>query len=100
MCCSDTYHLRTLYGSLAETWEWLKRPASQQLIGQKYLDQMPEEARLAWAELKRSFGSSGMLHALRNNLAFHYPKSDQIEAAVKGVPDAEDWSWYAAKENT
>jgi hypothetical protein len=101
LCAARTHIiLRTLYGSLAETWEWLKRPASQQLIGQKYLDRMPEEARLAWAELKRSFGSSGMLHALRNNFAFHYPKSDQIEAAVKGVPDAEDWSWYAAKENT
>src|ERR1700712_4979734 len=47
LCAARTHIiLRTLYGSLAETWEWLKRPASQQLIDQKYLDRMPEEARL------------------------------------------------------
>lgn len=91
--------LRSLFGVIAETWEWLRRPESQRLVGSKYLPMMPEEAE-AYALLKRSFGGSGLLHNLRNRFSYHHPSADDLARAFNSVPEGADWSWYVASDHT
>ena len=92
--------IRLLYGTLGETLEWMKRPDTQKLIGMKYHEKLPTESKSAYARLKALWGRPNILHYLRNNFAFHFPKPDQILAGLASVPDEEDWSWYAAPEDT
>ena len=92
--------LRSLFGVIAETWEWLRRPESQRLVGRKYLPMMPEEAAEAYASLKRSFGGSGLLHNLRNRFSYHHPSTDDLARAFTSVPEDADWSWYVASDHT
>ena len=86
--------LRSLCGALVETWEWIKRPDSQRLIGLTYLARMEPEPVEAYAALKKHFGSSGLLHSLRNQSAFHFPHTEHVEKAFCAVAEDEDWSWY------
>ena len=92
--------LRSLLGVLVEAWEWQKRPETMLLVGRKYLDVMPTEAREAYADLKKHFGASGMLHKIRNRFSYHYPNTADLVAAFDQTPADEDWSWYVSDEYT
>lgn len=92
--------LRALCGVLVEAWEWLKRPESNLLVGRTYLPLLPEESQAAYAELKKHFGGSGLLHQLRNRFLYHYPTTDDIDAAFANAPAEEDWAWYVSDEHT
>ncbi len=92
--------IRLLYGTLGETIEWMKRPDTQRLIGKKYHERLSPDAKDAYARLKALWGHRNVLHYLRNNYAFHFPKVEQILAGLASVPEEEDWSWYAAPEDT
>jgi hypothetical protein len=86
--------LRFLFGALAETWEMLKRPTNQKLIGQDYGDLIEPDGRAAYEALKKHFGESNLLHRLRNTIAYHHPSFHELEAAFEDVPEDEDWAWY------
>lgn len=88
--------LRLLFGALAETWEMIKRPINQRLIGRDYADAIDTEGRAVYQALNKHFGKSNLLHKLRNTIAYHYPKADELAAAFADVPDDEDWAWYVS----
>ena len=48
--------------------------------------------------LKRQFGGSNLLNAVRNSYAFHYPRTDEAEAAFDAAcnnPDVDDcWTLH------
>jgi hypothetical protein len=49
---------------------------------------------VAYEALKNHFGSSNLLHRLRNTLVFHMQSSADLDAAFEDVPEDEDWAWY------
>jgi hypothetical protein len=62
--------LRFLFGAIAEAWEMVKRPIHQKLIGHCYLPLLDPNGIVAYEALKNHFGSSNLLHRLRNTLVF------------------------------
>jgi hypothetical protein len=92
--------VRVLYGVLVEAWEFINRRANQKIIGVTYLPLMEQAGQNALSELKKHFGRSNLLHKLRNNFAFHYPRGEDVETAFAAVPDDEPWEWYLAGANT
>jgi hypothetical protein len=88
--------LRFNFGALAETWEMIKRPIHQRLIGKDYANEIVSGGRDAYDALNNHFGASNVLHLLRNKIVFHYPDSAELDAAFAEVPEDEDWAWYPA----
>jgi hypothetical protein len=86
--------LRVLFGALAEAWEMIKRPINQKLIGKDYSDLIGANGKAAYDALKKHFGESNLLHEIRNTIAYHYPRPQELEAAFEDVPEDEDWAWY------
>lgn len=86
--------LRFLFGSLAETWEMLKRPVNQSLIGKIYAETIEPEGTASYTKLKRHFGETNLLHKLRNTVAYHHPEGAELAEAFEDVPEDEDWAWY------
>jgi hypothetical protein len=94
--------LRTVAGVLHETWlgvitkHFLNSPE-----GRVYVDSLDAGGKDALAKLKKLFGKSGLLASIRNDFAFHYPKSDDVEAACQIMAadpaSDKDWHWYFAK---
>jgi hypothetical protein len=90
--------LRFLFGALAEAWEMTKRPINQKLIGTDYINVIEKPGVEVYEALKKHFGTSNILHTIRNEIVFHYPKSPDLDAAFNEVPEDEDWAWYASTE--
>lgn len=88
--------LRFLFGTVSESWEMLRRPENQNLIGTDYIQLMPAAGVESYKKLKKLFGKSNFLHRIRNNLVFHFPCPETVEAAFSEVPDDQDWAWYAS----
>lgn len=86
--------LRFLFGSLAETWEMLKRPVNQGLIGKSYVEAIEPEGIASYTKLKKHFGETNLLHKLRNTVAYHHPEGAELAEAFEDVPEDEDWAWY------
>jgi hypothetical protein len=89
--------LRFLLGTLAETWEMVLRPINQKIIGKDYISDLGAEGVEAYAELKKHFGKSNLLHKIRNTIAYHYPQAKELEAAFEDVREDDDWNWYVAR---
>ncbi|MGE0236464.1 hypothetical protein [Methylocystis sp.] len=85
---------RFLFGTLAETWEMIKRPVNQRLIGKDYAREIEPDGVVAYEKLKKHFGETNLLHLIRNQVAYHYPENAELAAAFEEVPDDEDWAWY------
>lgn len=65
-------------------------------IGREYILLLDREAGEALKRLKRSFGSSNPIISVRNEYAFHYPKTEDLEAAFQAAiasGDTEEWDW-------
>jgi len=94
--------LRTVAGVLHETWSGvIKKHFLNSKEGRKYIDAMDTGGKHALDKLKKLFGKSGLLAAIRNDFAFHHPKAHDIEmacqlAAADPTTDA-DWHWYFSK---
>ena len=58
-----------------------------------------DEGIAAYKKLKRHFGTSSLLHRLRNTIAYHHTSSDELEAAFQDVPEEEEWACYASDRN-
>jgi hypothetical protein len=91
--------LRLLFGVLAESWELVKRPINQRLIGIGYVGAIDSEGIAEYRKLKKHFGASSLLHRLRNTIAYHHPSSEELEAAFEDVPERAEWAWYASDRN-
>jgi hypothetical protein len=89
--------LRFLLGALAEAWQMILRPINQKIIGKDYINDIGPEGVASYAELKRHFGKSNLLHKIRNTIAYHYPEAHELQAAFEDVPDDDDWTWYVAR---
>jgi hypothetical protein len=89
--------LRCLIGVLAEAWEYIKK--NHKIVG-SYVAVLDDEGRNSYTILKKQFGKSGLLHKLRNELLYHYPKAPQLEEAFEWISDNEEWEWYFSETNT
>ena len=94
--------LRTIAGVLHETWEKIiKAHFISHRDGKKYLDGMDAEGKQSLEKLNKLFGKSGLIAKIRNDFAFHYPKTNDMEAACQLMASDSssdpDWHWYFAK---
>jgi hypothetical protein len=91
--------IRCLIGVLVEAWEFIRKPTNQKIIG-AYLKDLGDDGRAEYDKLKKHFGRSGLLYALRNSFLYHYPKPEDLERAFEWIPDNEEWEWYLSEANT
>jgi hypothetical protein len=61
--------------------------------------QLNGAATAALHRLKKAFGGSNMISAVRNDFSFHHPKPDDLEAAFQaavknGMMEEQDWGIY------
>ena len=88
--------LRFLFGALAEAWEMIRRPVNQKLIGTDYIKIIEEDGVAVYDQLNKHFGTTNLLHKIRNTLAYHHPSAEVLQAAFEGAPEDEAWVWYPA----
>ena len=91
--------IRSLCGTLVETWSWLNREETYKHLQAHYLSSLPTEALAAYHTLGPMFSGSGVLTKTRNQFGFHFPKSKQLDQAFSATPDTQDFNWYVADEN-
>jgi hypothetical protein len=93
--------LRFLIGTLNETWQLITTRFLQNLIGKEYQTRLDQGGKQALANLKRQFGASSLLYTIRNNFSFHYPESDDVEAAFEAACNDADldshWNFYVSQ---
>jgi hypothetical protein len=88
---------RLLIAKMFEAWEKL----FQQLffrnpLGREYELVFSQKAKESCAELRKFFGRTPYLAAVRNHYVFHYP-SHELNAAMPNIPDDEDWKIYVSE---
>jgi hypothetical protein len=72
-------------GSLSEAWQLVTTRFLQRPLAKDYLGRLDAAGQEALDALKRQFGGSNLLNAVRNNYAFHYPPPDEVEAAFEAA---------------
>ena len=93
--------VRAVAGVLHETWvgviakHFLHAPE-----GRLYLDAMDEGGKKALGTLKKLFGKSGLLANIRNDFAFHYPKTKDMEAACRAAASDPEQDFRLALPST
>jgi hypothetical protein len=94
---------RLTVGALAEAWEVVRTRFLANPTGAAYTNLLDQAGKDALDLLKRHFGQSGLLHRLRNNVAFHYPSTDAVESAFARASNdsewAEEWNVYLAQSH-
>jgi hypothetical protein len=94
--------LRFLFGTLVETWELMRRPNNQKIIG-RYLSVLDREGTDCYQKLREHFGRSNLFYKLRNSFSYHYPSVEQIEEGFEAIPQDDEglpWEWYLSETNT
>ena len=94
--------LRFLFGTIVETWEFVRRADNQKIIG-RYLPILGENGAESYKKLRTYFGRSNLLYKLRNNFSYHYPSAEQIEQGFDAIPPDDQglpWEWYLSETNT
>lgn len=90
--------VRMLVGAVNEAWLLVERRFISNPIGKVYLPALDAGGQNALTTLKRQFGDSNLLATIRNNFAFHHPKSDEVEDAFRTAADDpgldEAWCFY------
>jgi hypothetical protein len=77
--------VRLTVGALNEAWELVSTRFIRNPMAKDYVGRLDPAGQQAFAELKRQFGGSNLLNAVRNNYAFHYPRSDEAEDAFEAA---------------
>jgi len=89
---------RLMAGALNEAWILVSTRFIQNPLSRDYLSRLDPGGKQALDALKQLFGRSNLLNAVRNNFAFHYPDTDQVEAAFDAALDDRDlddlWNLY------
>jgi hypothetical protein len=90
--------VRLTIGALWESWRLVEKHLLSARLGKEIVPALDSVAGGALESLKKRFGSSGMIAAVRNSYAFHHPTPDEIEVAFQAAvlaPDEDDsWSIY------
>jgi hypothetical protein len=90
--------VRMLVGAVNEGWRLVERRFIANPTGKEYSPLLDAGGRASLLALKRQFGSSNLLTTIRNNYAYHHPKSDELEEAFKLAADDtgldEAWCFY------
>jgi hypothetical protein len=91
--------VRLLIGVLFEAWRLVQGRLLGSTLGKEFVPQLNCEATAALDRLKKAFGGSNMISAVRNDFSFHHPKPDDMEAAFQaalksGVMEEQDWGIY------
>lgn len=90
--------VRYIVGVLHETWLLIERHYISNPLGRDYQSRIDSGGQQALSNLRRQFGSSNLLSKVRNNISFHYPKIDDVEAAFEAACndfDLDDhWNLY------
>jgi hypothetical protein len=82
--------VRMATGAVSEAWRLITTRFIENKLQKDYLDLLDPNGRTAFEELKRLFGKSALLTAIRNNYAFHYPTTEEAEQAFQAAAaDAE-----------
>jgi hypothetical protein len=94
--------LRLMVGIIWETWNLITKRFIQQPIGREYQDLLDDAGKRALSDLKKQFGKSNLIATLRNNFAFHLPKTEEMEAAFKAAYNDpnfdEEWNLYFSRD--
>ena len=88
--------VRLTIGAMHEAWLLIERGLLKSKVGREWATSLDAEAQAALERLKKRFGVSNPLAAIRNNFAFHHPKPEQMEAAYQLAAvnaDSEDADW-------
>lgn len=93
--------VRITVGLLWEGWRLVEKRLLGSKLGGEYVPLLDSNARAALDSLKKRFGSSGILAAVRNSYSFHYPDLEELEAAfqqaAKDEEDEADWGVYMTR---
>ncbi len=68
----------TLSAAQSQTWEMLKRPINQRIIGINYAGTIEVNVLTVYENLKKHFGGDNFLHKPRNIVAYHHPKGAEL----------------------
>jgi hypothetical protein len=82
---------RFMIGILFETWKLISRRFLGSPIGREFEPKLGPEGHRALSELKEHFGRPNLLSTLRNNLAFHPPKTSDMDAGFEAAANDGDW---------
>ena len=66
-----------------EAWLLIERALLKTKTGRDFALSLDAEAGAGFDRLKKRFGVSNPLAAIRNNFAFHHPTVEQMEAAYQ-----------------
>lgn len=90
--------VRYIIGVLHETWLLIERHYISKPLGLDYQSRLDSGGQEALANLRKQFGGSNLLSKVRNNISFHYPKIDAVEAAFEAACNDSDlddhWNLY------
>jgi hypothetical protein len=93
--------VRLTVGVLWEGWRLIETRLLGSKLGAEFVPLLDPPSKAALDSLKKRFGSSGMLAAVRNSFAFHTPRTDEMEAAFQLALNEEKledvWSIYVSK---
>ena len=90
--------IRLTIGAMHEAWLLIERALLKTKTGRDFALSLDAEAGAGLDRLKKRFGVSNPLAAIRNNFAFHHPTVEQMEAAYQLAAKADseeiDWSIF------
>lgn len=90
--------VRLTIGVLWEGWRLVESRLLGSKLGAEFVPKLDAPAKAALDSLKKRFGASGMLAAVRNSFAFHAPSTSEMEAAfqeaARAEPSEDVWSIY------
>ena len=91
--------VRLLVAVLFEAWRLVQGRLLGSELGKEFVPQFDDAASQALNRLKKAFGGSSIIAAVRNDFSFHHPKPDDMEAAFqaavkRGEMEDQDWGIY------
>ncbi len=90
---------RLMIAKMFEAWNKLfQQLFFQSPLGRDYEPDFSPKAKEARVELGKFFAQNPYVATLRKQYVFHYP-SAELNAAMPGIPDDEDWKIYLSETN-
>src|SRR5262249_17769015 len=77
--------VRIAVSAAFEAWRLIETRFLSNPLAKDYMRRLDRHGLQAIEELKRHFGASALLSAIRNNFGFHYPETADAEAAFLAV---------------
>jgi hypothetical protein len=79
--------VRIAVSAAFEAWRLIETRFLSNPLAKDYMGRLDRDGLQALEELKRHFGKSALLLAIRNNFGFHYPETADAEAAFLAAAD-------------